>query len=155
MDVAGIIYQIMYIKKNVYKNIYKKKEIEKFVYIGNIHKRKRIYIGNIHKRKMYIEKFVYRFFVCRFLCIYKKKEMRRKMFIKNIVYKKWYIVFCVYAIFCVYIIFIILCKKTLTSRNAKNLLRAKIFYTFLFFSLSKRVQNAKIFIFRQISISFN
>ena len=61
----------------------------------------------------------------------------------------------VYAIFCVYMIFIILCKKTLTSRNAQNFLRAKIFYTFLFVSLSKRTESAKTFIFQQISISFN
>lgn len=53
----------MYIKKNVYKNIYKKKEIEKFVYIGNI-----------HRRKMYIEKFVYCFFLCAGFCAYIKKK---------------------------------------------------------------------------------
>ena len=73
----------MYIKKNVYKNIYKKKEIEKFVYIGNIHKRKRIYIGNIHRRKMYIEKFVYCFFLCAGFCAYIKKRNAKKN-----VYKK-------------------------------------------------------------------
>lgn len=72
--------------------------------------------------------------------------MRRKMFIKNIVYKKWYIVFCVY------IIFINLCKKTLTSRNAQNFLRAKIFYTFLFFFSFKAHRERKNFYF---STNFN
>lgn len=81
------------------------------------------------------------FFVCRFLCIYKKKEMRRKMFIKNIVYKKWYIVFCVYANF------INLCKKTLTSRNAPNFLRAKIFYTFFILFLFQSAYKAQKFLF--------
>lgn len=95
------------------------------------------------------------FFVCRFLCIYRKK-MRRKMFIKNIVYKKWYIVFCAYIIFCVYMIFIILCKKTLTSRNAQNFLRAKIFYTFfIFMRIHAQFLCAKNFIFQQNSNNFN
>ena len=78
--------------------------------------------------------------------------MRRKMFIKNIVYKKWYIIFCAYMIFCVYMIFIILCKKTLTSRNAQNFLRAKIFYTFLFFFSFKARTKRKNFYF---STNFN
>lgn len=73
--------------------------------------------------------------------------MRRKMFIKNIVYKKLYIVFCVYAIFCAYIIFINLCKKTLTSRNAQNFLRAKIFYTFFILFLFQSAYKAQKFLF--------
>ena len=84
--------------------------------------------------------------VYNFLRIYKKKEMRRKMFIKNIVYKKWYIIFCVYMIF------IILCKITLTSRNAQNFLRAKIFYTFLFCFSFKAHRERKNFYF---STNFN